>query len=86
MVSFPNSSYLTVLAPYDLTRGGSNYAYFGHTDVKELALYIEEIRSRRATGSSISGCGATFITVSRRHNRPSPAWGLDTISSPQAPC
>ena len=30
------------LLPYDLTRGGSLYAYFGHTDIKELALYIED--------------------------------------------
>lgn len=26
----------------DLTRGGTNYAFFGHTDIKELALYIED--------------------------------------------
>jgi len=38
----PNSNFLTVLAPYDLTRGGGMYDYFGHTDVKELALYIED--------------------------------------------
>jgi Carboxypeptidase regulatory-like domain/TonB-dependent Receptor Plug Domain len=31
-----------VLRPYDLTRGGTNYNYFGHTDVKELALYIQD--------------------------------------------
>jgi hypothetical protein len=31
-----------VLLPYDLTRAGSNYNYFGHADVKELALYIED--------------------------------------------
>jgi Carboxypeptidase regulatory-like domain/TonB-dependent Receptor Plug Domain len=31
-----------VLRPYDLTRGGANYNYFGHTDVKELALYIQD--------------------------------------------
>jgi len=37
-----NGSYLPVLAPYDLTRGGSSYYYFGHTDVKELALYAED--------------------------------------------
>jgi hypothetical protein len=37
-----NPSYLTVLAPYDLTRGGNFYSYFGHTDVKELGLYIED--------------------------------------------
>jgi Carboxypeptidase regulatory-like domain/TonB-dependent Receptor Plug Domain len=37
-----NPSYLPVLAPYDLTRGGSYYNYTGHTDVKELALFIED--------------------------------------------
>ncbi|MFZ0744526.1 MAG: TonB-dependent receptor [Terracidiphilus sp.] len=37
-----NTNYLPILAPYDLTRSGSEYAYFGHTDVKELALYIED--------------------------------------------
>lgn len=31
-----------VLAPYDLTRDGTLYGYFGHTDVKELALYIQD--------------------------------------------
>ncbi len=37
-----NGNYLPVLAPYDLTRGGTNYFYYGHTDVKELALYVED--------------------------------------------
>jgi hypothetical protein len=31
-----------VLLPYDLTRGGSPYNFNGHTDVKELALYIQD--------------------------------------------
>jgi hypothetical protein len=38
----PNPDYLTALRPYDLTRGGSYYNYFGHADVKELALYVED--------------------------------------------
>ncbi|MGC2546169.1 MAG: TonB-dependent receptor, partial [Silvibacterium sp.] len=38
----PNPNYLAVLAPYDLTRGGGYYNYYGHTDVKELALYAED--------------------------------------------
>jgi len=38
-----NPAYQAVLAPYDLTRGGSLYRYSGHTDVKELALYIEDL-------------------------------------------
>ncbi len=37
-----NPSYLPVLAPYDLTRGGSYYRYFGHADIKELGLYVED--------------------------------------------
>ncbi len=31
-----------VLLPYDLTRAGSEYKFFGHTDVKELGLYIQD--------------------------------------------
>ena len=38
----PNGTYNSLLTPHDLTRGGSLYSYFGHTDVKELALYIED--------------------------------------------
>ena len=30
------------LLPYDLTRGGTPYNFNGHTDVKELALYIQD--------------------------------------------
>ncbi len=38
----PTGTYNSVLAPYDLTRGGSLYNFVGHTDVKELALYVED--------------------------------------------
>jgi TonB dependent receptor len=31
-----------ILAPYDLTRGGSPFSFSGHTDVKELALYVQD--------------------------------------------
>jgi hypothetical protein len=37
-----NPNFLSVLAPYDLTRGGSLYHFDGHTDVKELGLYLED--------------------------------------------
>jgi len=42
VTTFANATYLPVLAPYDLTRGGTSYFYLGRTDVKELALYIED--------------------------------------------
>ena len=38
----PNSNFNPILLPYDLTRGGSNYPFRGHTDVKELALYAQD--------------------------------------------
>ena len=38
----PVDSPCTDLYPYDLTQGGSFYNFKGRTDVKELALYIED--------------------------------------------
>ena len=38
----PAGTYDSDLTPYDLTRGGNLFHYFGHTDVKELALYVED--------------------------------------------
>ena len=37
-----NPNYLPVLAPYDVTRGGGSYSFIGHTDVKELGLFVED--------------------------------------------
>jgi hypothetical protein len=37
-----NPNYTPILAPYDFTRGGGFYHYYGHTDVKQLALYAED--------------------------------------------
>jgi len=34
--------YSMTLAPYDLTRGGVSYVFSGHTDIKELALYVRD--------------------------------------------
>jgi len=38
----PNPGFLPVLLPYDLTRSGGIYSWFGHTDIKEIALYIQD--------------------------------------------
>jgi hypothetical protein len=37
-----NANYNPVLAPYDLTRGGSSYFWLGRADVKQLAMYAED--------------------------------------------
>jgi Carboxypeptidase regulatory-like domain len=41
-VALPNPNYLAVLAPYDLTRGGSFYGFTGRADIKETSLYIQD--------------------------------------------
>ncbi len=38
----PNASFNPILLPYDLTRGGSIYSWHGQTDVKQLALYVQD--------------------------------------------
>ncbi len=42
----PNSAlyplFNSTLLPYDLTRGGVRFPFVGHTDVKELALYVQD--------------------------------------------
>jgi len=39
----PNTGFDPALLPYDLTRdGGADFTFNGHTDVKELALYIQD--------------------------------------------
>lgn len=38
----PDSAFDPALLPFDLTRAGSSFLFNGHTDVKELALYVED--------------------------------------------
>ncbi len=37
-----NPNFNSVLLPFDLTRGGGDFLFAGHTDVKELALYLQD--------------------------------------------
>ena len=37
-----NPAFNPVLLPYDLTRGGSFYSWHGQTDVKQLAMYVQD--------------------------------------------
>jgi hypothetical protein len=38
----PNPNFNPILLPYDLTRGGSTYFWHGQTDVKQLAMYVQD--------------------------------------------
>jgi len=35
-------TFIPILAPFDLTRGGSLFAFHGHTDVKQLSAYLQD--------------------------------------------
>ncbi len=37
-----SATFNPILAPYDLSRGGTLFPFNGHTDVKELALYVQD--------------------------------------------
>ncbi|HTZ95805.1 MAG TPA: TonB-dependent receptor [Terriglobales bacterium] len=60
--------YNPVLAGYDLTRGGSLYTFNGHTDVKELALYVEDTitKGRWSLNLGIRGDLYNGITIARQ--------------------
>ncbi|RRA49557.1 TonB-dependent receptor [Acidipila sp. EB88] len=76
-----NTAYNPVLAPYDLTRNGGEFAFFGHTDVKELALYVQDeihagnwllnlgIRGDLYNGLTVARQGEPRLGVSYRVNR-----------------
>ena len=57
-----------VLAPYDLTRGGGDYTFNGHTDVKELALYIQDqvTKGNWSLNLGIRGDFYNGLTVARQ--------------------
>lgn len=38
----PNPTFNPVLMPHDITRGGTNYAWHGRTDIKQLAIYAQD--------------------------------------------
>jgi hypothetical protein len=56
------------LSPYDLTRGGKDYTFNGHTDVKELALYVQDSITKGAWSFNLGIRGDLYngLTVSRQ--------------------
>jgi hypothetical protein len=64
-----------VLAPYDLTRGGKDFIFSGRTDVKELALYLEDsiTKGQWTLNLGIRGDLYNGLTISRQ---PEPRLGV----------
>jgi hypothetical protein len=63
------------LLPYDLTRGGGLFAFRGHTDVKQLALYIQD-QITKGNWSFNVGVRGDFYNGLTTHKEPEPRLGL----------
>ncbi len=57
-----------ILAPYDLTRGGTAFPFHGHTDVKELGLYVQDTITKRNWVFSLGIRGDLYngLTIARQ--------------------
>jgi hypothetical protein len=64
-----------VLPPYDLTTGGHLFTYNGHTDVKELALYVRD-NITKGNWSFNLGLRADFYNGLTTHKEPEPRLGV----------
>ena len=73
----PIDSPCTDLLPYDLTQpgGGSLYHFDGHTDVKELALYVRD-NITKGNWSLNLGLRADFYNGLATHKEPEPRVGV----------
>jgi hypothetical protein len=63
------------LLPFDLTRGGSLFAFRGHTDVKQLAVYIQD-QITKGNWSFNVGLRGDFYNGLTAHKEPQPRLGL----------
>jgi len=64
-----------VLPPFDLTTGGRPFTFKGHTDVKELALYLQDAISKGNWNFSL-GIRGDFYNGLTTHNEAEPRLGI----------
>jgi Carboxypeptidase regulatory-like domain len=65
----------TDLLPFDLTRGGTQFFFKGHTDVKELALYIQD-QITKGNWSFNVGLRGDFYNGLTTHKEAEPRLGI----------
>ena len=63
------------LAPYDLTRGGTLFHFHGHTDVKELGLYVQDAITKGNWNVNL-GLREDVYNGLTSHQEPQPRIGL----------
>ena len=71
----PVTAPCTTLAPYDLSRGGTLYDFLGHTDVKELALYVQDSITKGNWAFNV-GLRGDFYNGLTTHKEPEPRVGI----------
>jgi hypothetical protein len=65
----------TDLVPFDLTRGGGLFAFRGHTDVKQLALYVQD-QITKGDWSFNVGLRSDFYNGLSTHKEAQPRLGI----------
>jgi Carboxypeptidase regulatory-like domain len=65
----------SVLLPYDLTRGGGLFAFHGHTDVKQLALYLQDTITKGSWSFNL-GVRGDFYNGLTVHREVQPRLGI----------
>jgi hypothetical protein len=65
----------TNLLPYDLTRGGGHFTFNGHTDVKELALYLQDTITKGPWSFNL-GLRGDFYNGLTTHREAEPRLGV----------
>ena len=71
----PIDSPCTDLYPFDLTRGGGLFTFHGHTDVKQLALYIQDGISKGNWSFNV-GLRGDFYNGLTTHKEAEPRLGI----------
>jgi len=70
-----NPGFNSILLPYDLTRGGVLYGFHGHTDVKQLALYLQDTITKGSWSFNL-GVRGDFYNGLTVHREAQPRLGI----------
>jgi Carboxypeptidase regulatory-like domain/TonB-dependent Receptor Plug Domain len=70
-----SASFNPVLAPFDLTRGGSLFTFRGHTDVKQLAVFVQD-QITKGNWSFNVGLRGDFYNGLTTHKEAEPRVGI----------
>jgi hypothetical protein len=70
-----NPDFNSLLLPFDLTRGGGLFPFHGHTDVKELALYVQDSITKGNWALNL-GLRGDFYNALTTHREAEPRVGI----------